>query len=164
MPYHRSQPYRNYDTTFFWISKDFEWFAIPSFQRSPLYRPHYPTHYIHIWSSDLPCHIPILLIVAELTWHYIINDVDILLATIFLERHLHLIKWSTVPILITNRQKHFSLHWRLNDHDGVSNHQLMVVYSIVYSGADQRKNQSSVSLAFMRGNHRSRWIPRTEGQ
>ena len=32
---------------------------------------------------------------------------------------------------------------------------LAVVYSIVYSGADQRKHQSSASLAFVRGIHRS---------
>ena len=31
---------------------------------------------------------------------------------------------------------------------------LTIVYSIVYSGADQRKHQSSVSLAFVRGIHR----------
>ena len=31
---------------------------------------------------------------------------------------------------------------------------LMIVYSTVYSGADQRKHQSSVSLAFVRGIHR----------
>ena len=31
---------------------------------------------------------------------------------------------------------------------------LMVVYSIVYWGADQRKHQSSTSLAFVRGIHR----------
>ena len=41
---------------------------------------------------------------------------------------------------------------------------LMVVYSIVYSCADQRKHQSSASLAFVRGIHRDRWIPRTKGQ
>ena len=41
---------------------------------------------------------------------------------------------------------------------------LTVVYSIVYSGADQRKHQSSASLAFVRGIHRDRWIPRTNGQ
>ena len=32
---------------------------------------------------------------------------------------------------------------------------LMTVYSTVYSGADQRKYQSSASLAFVRGIHRS---------
>ena len=35
---------------------------------------------------------------------------------------------------------------------------LTIVYSIVYSGADQRKHQSSASLAFVWG------IPRTNGQ
>ena len=33
---------------------------------------------------------------------------------------------------------------------------LAIVYSTVYSGADQRKYQSSVSLAFVRGIHRAR--------
>ena len=31
---------------------------------------------------------------------------------------------------------------------------LTIVYSTVYSGADQRKHQSSMSLAFVWGNHR----------
>ena len=41
---------------------------------------------------------------------------------------------------------------------------LTVLYSIVYSGADQRKHIISASLAFVRGIHRDRWIPRTKGQ
>ena len=41
---------------------------------------------------------------------------------------------------------------------------LTSVYSTVYSDADQRKHQSSASLAFVWGNHRDRWIPRTKGQ
>ena len=41
---------------------------------------------------------------------------------------------------------------------------LTVVYSTVYSGADQRKQQSSASLAFVWGIHRDRWIPRIKGQ
>ena len=41
---------------------------------------------------------------------------------------------------------------------------LTIVYSSVYSGADQRKHQSPVSLAFVWGIHRDRWIPRTKGQ
>ena len=58
-----------------------------------------------------------------------------------------------------------SLHWRHNEHDGVSNHQPLdwirlttthVLQDIlaVYSGTDQRKHQSSASLAFLRGIHR----------
>ena len=39
---------------------------------------------------------------------------------------------------------------------------LTIVYSTVYSVTDQRKHQSSASLAFVRGIHR--WIPRTKGQ
>ena len=39
-----------------------------------------------------------------------------------------------------------------------------VVYSTVYSGADQWKHESSASLAFVWGIHRDRWIPRTNGQ
>ena len=47
------------------------------------------------------------------------------------------------------------------DRDGVSNHQPHDFYSTVYSGTDQRKHQSSASLAFVWGIHR--WIPRTNG-
>ena len=39
-----------------------------------------------------------------------------------------------------------------------------IVYSAVYSGADQRKDQSSASLAFLREFTGERWIPRTKGQ
>ena len=52
-------------------------------------------------------------------------------------------------------KKHMrSLQWR---HDGSMASQitsLAIVYSIVYSGADQRKHQSSAALAFVRGIHR----------
>ena len=41
---------------------------------------------------------------------------------------------------------------------------LTVVYSTVYSDANQRNHQSSASLAFVWGIHRDRWIPRTKGQ
>ena len=41
---------------------------------------------------------------------------------------------------------------------------LTIVYSTVYSGADQRKYQISASPAFVRGLHRDRWIPHTNGQ
>ena len=41
---------------------------------------------------------------------------------------------------------------------------LTIVYSTVYSDADQRKHQSSASLAFVWDRDRDRWIPRTKGQ
>ena len=56
------------------------------------------------------------------------------------------------------RQLHFvpcaTLQWRLNEAMASQNTSLTIVYSTVYSGADQRKNQSSASLAFVRGIHR----------
>ena len=41
---------------------------------------------------------------------------------------------------------------------------LTVVYWIVYSGAYQRKHQSSASLAFVWGFQRDLWVPRTKGK
>ena len=41
---------------------------------------------------------------------------------------------------------------------------LAIVYSAVYADADQRKHESSASLAFVWGIHRNRWNPRTKGQ
>ena len=41
---------------------------------------------------------------------------------------------------------------------------LMIVYSTVYSDADQRRLQSSASLAFVREFTGDRWIPCTNGQ
>ena len=41
---------------------------------------------------------------------------------------------------------------------------LTIVYSSVYSGIDQRKQQSSASLVSVWGIHRGWWIPRTNGQ
>ena len=48
-------------------------------------------------------------------------------------------------------------HWRHNDHNGFSNHQ-------PHWDADQRRHQSSASLAFVWGIHRDWWIPHTKGQ
>ena len=51
-----------------------------------------------------------------------------------------------------------TLQWRHNGHDSGSNHQSHDCLLNRYSGTDQRKHQSCVSLAFVRG------IPRTKGQ
>ena len=48
-----------------------------------------------------------------------------------------------------------ALQWRHNGRDGVSITSLTVVCSIIYSGADQRKHQSSTSLPFVWGIRRS---------
>ena len=68
--------------------------------------------------------------------------------------------WSYPLRSITKRNKQdyricgkdFTLQWRHNGHDGISS--LTIVYSSVYSGADQRKHQNSASLAIVRGIHR----------
>ena len=49
-----------------------------------------------------------------------------------------------------------SLQWHHNEHDGFSNHSVLIVYSTVCSGTDQRNHQNSSSLAFVRGIHR--WL------
>ena len=43
----------------------------------------------------------------------------------------------------------FPLWWRLIERNGVSNHQPHDCCATIYSGADQRKHQSSESLAFV---------------
>ena len=41
---------------------------------------------------------------------------------------------------------------------------ISIVCSSVYSDADQKKHQSSTSLAFVRESTGDRWIPLTKGQ
>ena len=48
------------------------------------------------------------------------------------------------------------LQWRYNERDGVQITDVSIVFSTVCPGADQRKHQSSTSLAFVRGNHQ--WL------
>ena len=57
-----------------------------------------------------------------------------------------------------------SLQWRHNGRDGVSNHQPHDCLTNRYSGADQRKHQSSTSLAFLWESTGDRRIPCTKGQ
>ena len=62
-----------------------------------------------------------------------------------------------IPFLYEPRNLSIPLPWRHNGRDSVSNHQpgsLKIVYSTVYSDADQGKHQCSASLAFVRGIHR----------
>ena len=61
----------------------------------------------------------------------------------------------------TNTKNNLCTRWH-NDTEKIIS--FTIVYSTDYSDADQRKHQSSASLAFVRGIHRDRWIPRTKGQ
>ena len=98
---------------------------------------------------------------------------------------LHLLAWWICPQL-TNTKSLSIISWILQwtqwtyihvtTHEGIHYADVIMgpiasqitslttVYSIVYSDADQRKHQSSASLAFVWGIHRDRWTPRTKGQ
>ena len=60
--------------------------------------------------------------------------------------HWHQGNHATDPVPV--KQSRGTLQWRHNKRDGVSNHQLHDCLP-AYSGADQRKHQSSASLAFV---------------
>ena len=71
--------------------------------------------------------------------------------------HPHLDKpKDTTATRITGSLSATTLQWHHNERDGVSNKIIcvLIVYSTVWSGPDQRKHQSSASLAFVRGIHR----------
>ena len=65
-----------------------------------------------------------------------------------------LVRTSTRILTSQHAPGWVSLQWRHNGRDSVSITSLTIVYSIVYSVSDQRKHQSSASLAFVRGIHR----------
>ena len=58
------------------------------------------------------------------------------------------------PMHIQRRLSYISLQWHHNGRDSVSITSLASVYSTVYSGADQRKHESSALLAFVWWIHR----------
>ena len=60
---------------------------------------------------------------------------------------------ATIQITI-GTQLSITLRWRQNGVIASQITSLTIVYSTVYSDADQRKHQSSASLAFVRGIHR----------
>ena len=82
--------------------------------------------------------------------------------------------WVSAPTLrpcvidrcqqVTNPFVLSSLQWRHNDHDGVSNRQPHGCLLNRLFRRRSKKHQSSASLAFVRGIHRYRWSPRTNGQ
>ena len=69
---------------------------------------------------------------------------------------------KSVPLLMHMRLVHYTDAIMTTMASQITS--LTVVYSTVYSDVDQRKHQSSASLAIVWGIHRDRWIPRTKGQ
>ena len=54
-----------------------------------------------------------------------------------------------------------TLHWRHNDHHGVSNHQPHGCQTLIHG---QINENIKAPRHFVRGIHRDRWFPRTNGQ
>ena len=64
------------------------------------------------------------------------------------------LNWLQTAIILYDNIFVSTLQWRHNGRESVSNHQPHDCHSTVYSDADQRKHQSSASLAFVQGIHR----------
>ena len=75
---------------------------------------------------------------------------------------VYTVMWSLMSRTLPFRRKHYIDVIMTTMASQITS--LTVVYSTVYSDADQRKHQSSAPLAFVWGIHRGRWIPRTKGQ
>ena len=79
-----------------------------------------------------------------------------------LSQNLKTLSWKMAPRMVKMWKKHYIDVVMTTAASQITS--LTVVYSTVYSDADQRKHQSSASLAFVWEIHRDRWIPRTKGQ
>ena len=71
-----------------------------------------------------------------------------MISGILLQYHWGACSSSSLPAYVV-------LQWRHNEHHGVSNHQqLHCLFKRLFRSSNQRKHQSSASLAFVRGTHR----------
>ena len=70
------------------------------------------------------------------------------------DRQLQLIMCPNMQTVTASKNHFFSLQWRHNERDSVSNHQPHGCLLKLYSGTDERKHQSCASLASVRGIHR----------
>ena len=110
-----------------------------------------------IWFKKSIAHGKVFLLL-----YFIDNFIAVIESVLVCQETCH---WSHYEsFIVVSMALIFSLRWRHNERDGVSNHQPHDCLVNRYSGTDQRKHQGSASLAFMWGNHRDRWIPRTKGQ
>ena len=125
------------------------------------------------WSTRRPFPVSFLNDKESRAWHLISRKWQLYFE---LGTHIDFLIWFRIlnparPVDVHQRQsvghRWFSLRVSLNIMMTTIASQitsLTSVYSTVYSDADQRKHQSSASLAFVWGIHRDRWIPRTKGQ
>ena len=81
------------------------------------------------------------------------NQQCICFSVIFLSRELCYVKWlEIIPLTVTDVLSHYNDVIMGTIASQITS--LTIVYSTVYSDADQRKHQSSASLAFVREIHR----------
>ena len=97
--------------------------------------------------------------VPKRSWQYIITSS----VNGWAPNRRQFITWTMISNFIDTRQQWVNptlpvrnpLRWRHNDHDSAPQiTSLTIVYSNIYSGADQSKHQSSASLVFVRRIHR----------
>ena len=114
----------------------------------------------------------------ELLFQYVVEHFHILtLSVLTLDEETQICIWTDVMCVceifhmdgkgLTNWHSQYygcSLQWRHNEPNCVSNHQSQDCLLNRYSGADQRKRQSSASLDFVRGIHRWHVNSRPNGQ
>ena len=83
-------------------------------------------------------------------------------------RFWHIVAWIKQIIFCRCIFKHifwkYTLHWRHNDHDGISNHQ---PHGCLLNRLFRRRSKKILKLhvtGLCVGIHQDRWIPRTKGQ
>ena len=74
------------------------------------------------------------------------------------------IQWVSIMGGVSILENAISLHWRYNDHDGVSNHQPRVcLLNCLFSPRSKKTSKLRIT-GFVWGIHRDQLIPRTKGQ
>ena len=94
-----------------------------------------PTHQVQDHESSNECHGFRIIFHRWFgqKWKYPLNNIESMIMLLAQDSHYNVVIMGAMVSYITS---------------------LTIVYSTVYSSADQRKHQSSASLAFVRGNHR----------
>ena len=124
---------------------------------------------VRAWTAMLNACIKLLIdCTASISWVYF-HITDLKRPTHCLSEYVLTTTINQSMVSIYSKGNYLShwlaLQWRHNDHDCVSNHQPRgCLLNRLFRRADQRKHQSSESLAFVWGIHRDRWISRTKGQ
>ena len=114
-------------------------------------------HIVIINSFIMDLDITTVLALAGIEYTDIILYLSLFILTVKLSIRIGLV-YKQIHTLATNYRQFqvlsWTLQWRHDECDGVSNHRRFGCLLNRFTGADQRKNQSSASLAFVTGIHR----------